>query len=78
VLIAGGEGGLGTIASAELYSPVLGTFTVTGSMAQQRLLHTATLLPSGKMLVVGGLIGGPFSYTGLIAGIPLATAELYE
>lgn len=44
-----------------------GTFTATGSMAAARSSHTATLLPSGKVLVVGG-------YNGASMG----TAELYD
>jgi hypothetical protein len=59
VLVAGGfnthigtpSGILGT---AELYNPVAGTWTATGSMATARELHTATLLPSGTVLVAGG------------------------
>ena len=43
--------GHGTIALAQ--SP--GTFSVTGSMTTPRLSHTATLLPSGKVLVAGGI-----------------------
>ncbi len=59
VLVAGGinthigtpSGILGT---AELYNPVAGTWTATGSMATARELYTATLLPSGTVLVAGG------------------------
>lgn len=59
VLVAGGatpdfyqtiEG----IASAELYDPARGTWTPTASMATRRWDHTATLLPSGRVLVAGG------------------------
>ena len=44
-------------------------WTTTGSMTTPRFLPTATLLPSGKVLVAGGLSG---------AGSPLASAELYD
>jgi len=70
VLIAGGEGNLvGLLASGELYDPVAGTFTSTGSLATARYQHTATLLSSGKVLIAGGLI--EYFET-------LASAEMYD
>jgi N-acetylneuraminic acid mutarotase len=41
-------------ATAELYDPAAGTWSAAGSMAVRRVDHTATLLPSGQVLAVGG------------------------
>src|SRR5207302_6524747 len=58
-------------ATAELYDPSSGSWSPTGSMGTARYIHTATLLPSGKVLVAGGFTPpGPPGET--------ATAELYD
>jgi hypothetical protein len=61
VLVARGsdDGDLAsTLASAELYDPVAGMWSATQSSAAGSVLHTATLLPNGKVLVAGGNGGG--------------------
>lgn len=57
------------VAVAEIYDPVSKTFKTTGAMATARNYHTATLLPTGKVLIAGGY--------GDTAGA-LTSAELYD
>ncbi|HLL55876.1 MAG TPA: Ig-like domain-containing protein, partial [Myxococcaceae bacterium] len=42
------------LASTELYDPADGTWTTVGSLGAARWGHTATLLPSGEVLVAAG------------------------
>jgi T5SS/PEP-CTERM-associated repeat protein len=73
VLVAGGlrDPSFGTsFASAELYDPVAGTWTPTGSMITNRTGHSAALLPNGKVLVAGGSASAFFQGH--------ASAELYD
>jgi hypothetical protein len=66
VLVAGGNGSsFETLASAELYDPATGAWTVTGIMGTPRQAHTATRLLDGKVLVAG-------------SGTDVASAELYD
>jgi uncharacterized protein (TIGR03437 family) len=41
--------------TVELYDPATGTWSTTSPLNNPRFNHTATLLPNGKVLVVGGL-----------------------
>src|SRR5262249_31388573 len=69
VLVAGGQGPSGTLASAELYDSATGLFSATGTMTTPHSNHTATLLPHGQVLVTGGFSGG---------ALPVTSAELYD
>ncbi len=67
--VAGGIAGTGALASAEVYDPAAGTWSATGQLATARLGHTATLLPSGMVLVTGGMDSHRNA---------LASAEVYD
>jgi hypothetical protein len=58
VLVAGGHQGrhsaITVYSSAELYDPVSGSFSQTGSMTIRRHKHDATRLADGKILISGG------------------------
>src|SRR5205823_5699501 len=41
------------------------TWSSTGAMAQLRIEHTATHLPSGKVLIAGGYVSSPYPYSTL-------------
>src|SRR5207245_2242205 len=60
------------LASAELYNPATGIFTAIGSLTLARTRHTATLLPTGKVLFSGGETGTDTGSNGF------ASAELYD
>jgi hypothetical protein len=57
------------LASADVYDPLIGTFSATGDMTMARFSHTATLLPDGTVLIAGG---GTGYYTST------SSAELYR
>lgn len=54
--------------ATELYDPDTETFSYTGDMGTTRQDHTATLLPDGKVLIVGGYYSSSY----------YSTAELYD
>lgn len=60
VLIAGGSPETGdlagntVLASAEIYDPAVGKFTITGSMRTARSNAAAARLPDGRVLIAGG------------------------
>ena len=56
------------VSESEIYDPASNTWTTTGAMNVGRSSHTATLLPSGKVLVAGGVA----SYGAT------ATAEIFD
>jgi len=72
VLVAGGNAGggaIGALNEAELYDPATNTWSAAGQMAVGRQAHTASLLPSGKVLLAGGIAAD---------GHSTSSAELYD
>jgi hypothetical protein len=72
VLIAGGSGSSGILATTELYDPASNSFAPvsgTASMNTARADATATLLPNGQVLIAGG---APSS------GVVSASTEIYD
>ena len=80
VLVAGGRGNstvaIGDLDSAEVYDPITEIWSLTGSLKQAREHHTATRLPDGKILAVGGI--GPIPITNGVSYPALNSAELYN
>jgi len=82
VLISGGNtlctanvcGFINAFATAELYDPATNAFSGTGGMATARFQHTATVLPSGLIVISGGQTpdAGGTQY------IPVASIEIYD
>ncbi len=55
VLVTGGRSASPSITdTAEIYDPVLGTWTTTPNMSRPRTEHAAALLADGRVLVAGG------------------------
>jgi N-acetylneuraminic acid mutarotase len=57
------------VSAVELFDPITGTWTTTNPLTQPRYAHTATLLPSGQVLVAGGTTNGTAA---------VSSAELYN
>jgi hypothetical protein len=76
VLVAGGTVVQGSsaapTATAEIFDPASGTWSGTSNMSTARASHTATLLPSGRVLVVGGEGSEGTAF------VSLASAEIYD
>jgi N-acetylneuraminic acid mutarotase len=73
VLVAGGKDTstqhAGALASAELFNPTSGTWLPTGTMPAGVTQASATVLPSGRVLVAGGEGAN---------GAPVAGAQVYQ
>jgi hypothetical protein len=69
VLIAAGDNGSFSLATAELFNPETRTFAPAGDLASARALHSATSLPNGTVLITGGRD---------IRGNALASAEIFN
>lgn len=57
------------VQTTELFDPATNAFTLGPNMTVARYWHSATLLPSGKVLIAGGASSG---------GIAVASCELYD
>jgi len=64
-----------SLSAAELFDPVSGSFSAVSNMTTLRESHTATLLNTGEVLVVGGS-NGTIGYSATTT--VTATAELYQ
>jgi hypothetical protein len=80
-----GGGLLFAIASAEIYDPVTKVFSSSGShMNDLRAFHSATVLSSGKILLVGGFdnfdagVNGGTGRLSSLFGTTLKSAEIYD
>ncbi|HRI67219.1 MAG TPA: kelch repeat-containing protein, partial [Polyangium sp.] len=68
LLVTGGQGSAGILASAEVYDPSTGVWSTVAPMAAARQNHTLTLLGNGQVLAAGGDANGTY----------LASTEIYD
>ncbi len=54
VLVTGGHDQLDYLSTAELYDLLTGTWSSAENMTYPRIYYTASVLPSGTVLVAGG------------------------
>jgi hypothetical protein len=81
VLLLGGIGNGGVLASGRIFQPASGTYKSIPNMSAPRAMQTATLLADGRVFVAGGSpqftfshpIGFPTSFTSA-----LPTSEIYD
>lgn len=87
VVVSGGEtpavnGQREVTSGVEVFDPATGRWSLSGDLTTGRSGHTATLLPDGRVLVVGGQTtetrGGRVRLVGVAAAIPSATAEVFD
>jgi len=59
---------------SEIYDPATGVFSRGPTMRQAQYMHTATLLPDGGVL----LVGGREKEDCCLSVLPTASAEIYQ
>ena len=83
VLVAGGlrnrEGmEYQALRTVEIWDPASDAWTQVEDMSEERGQHTATRLPDGRVLVVGGLKEGYLMGAFVFSGVGIASAEVYD
>jgi len=78
VLVTGGNDDPGPNDFAEVYDPSTGIFTRVGEMTAPRANHSATLLPDGNALIIGGSSWTGWGTGTLYYSCCLSSAELYD
>jgi hypothetical protein len=69
LIVGGGDANANFFKTAEVFDPVMQSFSTTGNLNQARRGASATLLPNGKVLIAGGQDSG---------GTLLSSSELYD